>query len=84
MLLKKKDFWSALMKVSLPVRQYAEMVQAAGGSALFLPSYLGYLITGNLNGYGREFSVFHPNSVTGQMSEKSGELRAANIIGGIK
>ena len=39
MLLKKKDFWSALMKVSLPVKQYAEKVRAAGGSTLFFASY---------------------------------------------
>ena len=60
MLLKKKDFCSALMKVSLPVIQYAGKSQAAGGSALFLPSYLGCSIS------------------------ESGELRAANIVGGIK
>lgn len=84
MLLKKMDFCSALMKVSLPVKQYAEKVQAAGGGAAFLPSYLGYLITGILNGCGIDFSVPRSNSVAGQMSGKSGELRAANIVGGIK
>jgi hypothetical protein len=84
MLLKKKDFWSALMKVSLPVKQYAGTVQAPGDSALFLPSYLGYLITLILNGCGMEFSVPRPNSAAGQMSGESGELRAANIVGGIK
>ena len=45
MLLKKKDFYSALMKVSLPVGRYAETVQAAGDSTLFSASYHGFTIT---------------------------------------
>ena len=84
MLLKKKDFWSALMKESLPVRQYAETVQAAGDSALFLPSFLEYIITGKMNGFRMEYSVPHPSSVVGQMSLESGEVSAAYIVGGIK
>jgi hypothetical protein len=72
MLLKKMDFCSAMMKMSLPVKQYAGAVQAAGGSTLFLPSYLGYSI------------VRIPNRVAGQMSGKSGELRTAHIVGGNK
>ena len=44
MLLKKKDFYSALMKVSLPVKRYVEKVQAAGDSILFLFSYPGCTI----------------------------------------
>ncbi len=46
MLLKKRDFCSALMKMSLPVRQYAERIQATGGSTVFLASCPGCTIAG--------------------------------------
>jgi len=83
MLLKKKDFWSALMSLSLPVIQYAGMLQAAGGSALFLPACLGYVITKSLKGYGIKFSVPCPNRDLAELREESNELRATCIVGGL-
>jgi len=41
MLLEKKDFCSALMKMSRPVRQYAWTLQAACEGADFLPAFPG-------------------------------------------
>jgi hypothetical protein len=68
MLLDKMDFCSALMKMSLPVKQYAGTVQAAGGGIIFLPSYLEYTIA----------------RIPGRVAGQSGEFRTVSIVGGMK
>jgi len=93
MLFEKKDFWSALMSLvsakvcravaglSLPVLRYAYMLQAGGGSALFLPASLGYLITESVKGDGDKFFEYGKNRDSGKLRAESNELRATCFVG---
>lgn len=95
MLLKKKDFCSAVMELvsakvcrtvaglSLPVIQCGGILQAVGAGALILSAYLGCLIQESLNGGGIEFSAICADRQMVRLSDESGEFRAANIEGGL-
>lgn len=93
MLFEQKDFWSALMSLvsakvcravgglSLPVTRHAHMLQAGGGSALFLPAYLGYFITESVKGDRTEFSESENIRDPGELRAESNELRATCFVG---
>ncbi len=81
MLLRKTDLWSALMSLSLPVIQHAGMLQATGGSVLFLPTCLGCLISESLKEYRFKFCDTKPNQAFAELHE-SNEPRTTEIVGG--
>ncbi len=83
MLLRKTDLWSALMSLSLPVIQHAGMLQATGGSVLFLPTCLGCLISESIKEYRFKVCDTKSNQALAELRKESNEPRATGIVGGL-